>query len=324
MTIKDTLSRFEIGTRVRHWTIALLGVAASVATTGLFGLLDEVFLPAPTRIVVTIAADSEDPAALASRFERGMAPEFVGSDTRIDATKTPIAACGEHPVTLSTKILLTASRMKAAMDRSVDVARSMGVRVCSNGYQTAEGRSASVSFVGTAITAALIMTLLWQRRRRPAVAEWLPWDDRLPVARALGLGLLAGVGLTVTMLGMLLVVARLIGGPSTAALTAEAPTVSTALVALLFAPVVEEFTFRAWFISHARQAVGGTMAVVLSASMFMAIHAPATGHAAIPVAMAGIALGGLWLRFQSLTVCVVAHAVWNATVVVATVLAAQG
>lgn len=79
---------------------------------------------------------------------------------------------------------------------------------------------------------------------------------------------------------------------------------------VVMAPVAEEFLFRGLFLEALRRRWGGPWAVVLSGATFAAAHFDPTLFLALW--LAGVGLGWLYVRTQSLVPSTIAHATFNA------------
>lgn len=87
------------------------------------------------------------------------------------------------------------------------------------------------------------------------------------------------------------------------------------LVVILAMPLIEEFVFRAWFLTYASRAIGSVLALAISSLAFAAVHAPTDTPVFIWYLASGFVLGILWSQTRSLLACVVAHATVNALLV---------
>jgi len=82
---------------------------------------------------------------------------------------------------------------------------------------------------------------------------------------------------------------------------------------VLIAPFTEEILFRAWLLEAWKRIIGPPLALLLSSIAFSIFH-PMGLIANILFIIPGLILGGLWLKTQSLTACVIAHSMYNAFV----------
>jgi len=85
--------------------------------------------------------------------------------------------------------------------------------------------------------------------------------------------------------------------------------VMTFLIAVVLAPLAEEVVFRGVLLSAFDLRWGATAGIVVSSALFAAMHV--TPFAIPPIFVLSLVLGWLFERTRSLTVCVVAHAVFN-------------
>lgn len=168
----------------------------------------------------------------------------------------------------------------------------------------------AASFLGSR-GVSLADTWLWAGRGTP-----MPWR-RVAAWLLAGGGL--GLGLGLCALVYLAIVARVPGG---AALLAQyraqvrsVPHGGQALlvIGVLIAPLAEEYLFRGLLYRALAREWGGLRAVAGSA-VFFAVYHPALSW--LPVAALGAANAMLFRRSGQLAPCVVAHAVYNAVVLV--------
>jgi hypothetical protein len=83
------------------------------------------------------------------------------------------------------------------------------------------------------------------------------------------------------------------------------------LVVVVLAPVAEEVVFRGVLLPSLERHWGARVAVIGSSVLFALMHV--TPYAIVPIFVFALILGGLFVRTRSLTVCIAAHAVFNAT-----------
>ena len=83
---------------------------------------------------------------------------------------------------------------------------------------------------------------------------------------------------------------------------------------VFFAPVVEEYVFRAWMLERFRRVMPTWLALGLSSLGFAAMHLPQHIWLALVLAVVGLVLGLNWLRTRSWLACVVAHSFYNGVV----------
>lgn len=89
----------------------------------------------------------------------------------------------------------------------------------------------------------------------------------------------------------------------------------TVLVAGIIAPIAEEVVFRGVLLSALDRRWGAWAAVILSSVIFSLMHV--TPFSIPPILVFGLVLGCLFVWTRSLTVCIVAHAVFNLSGIVA-------
>ena len=83
------------------------------------------------------------------------------------------------------------------------------------------------------------------------------------------------------------------------------------LVSVVLAPLGEELVYRSWMIRLLTPRTGTLMAVLVSSVLFMFGHEGLGISQMFWVFLGGLALGVLWSRFNSLTLCVLSHAATN-------------
>jgi len=83
----------------------------------------------------------------------------------------------------------------------------------------------------------------------------------------------------------------------------------TFLVAAVLAPLAEEVVFRGILLSALEHRWGAAVAIAGSSALFAAMHI--SPFAIPPIFVLAVVLGWLFVRTRSLTVCIVAHGVFN-------------
>jgi membrane protease YdiL (CAAX protease family) len=86
-------------------------------------------------------------------------------------------------------------------------------------------------------------------------------------------------------------------------------------VAVLLAPIVEELAFRGALLDGLCRMRGPRAAIVISALLFAAVHAPTHGGQVLLVAIVGLALGWLRCATGSLLLCIVGHSLFNTSAI---------
>ena len=81
------------------------------------------------------------------------------------------------------------------------------------------------------------------------------------------------------------------------------------VVAVVLAPLTEEILFRGVLLSALRSRWGTGVAIFGSSALFAGMHV--SPYAIPPVFVLALVLGWLFVRTRSLTVCIVAHSVFN-------------
>lgn len=83
---------------------------------------------------------------------------------------------------------------------------------------------------------------------------------------------------------------------------------------ILLIPLSEEIVFRAWLLDRLSQILTPSVALLISAVAFSAVH-PMGLAANLIFLIPGLVWGYLWLRYRSLLICTVAHAAYNAVAI---------
>lgn len=190
-------------------------------------------------------------------------------------------------------------------------------------FPDAEGALAWAQLVGPWVLAGLVFWPLVRGVKRATAFRSMGWVRGRGVMVEMGCGVMAYLAfLPVVAVGLvLLVVLMQVFGlhPSHPAVerlqdASWAEVVLVALMAAVWAPLVEESIFRGALFHHARRFVGWVVAALLTAFVFAAIHPQ--GIATIPALMA-LAIGFAFAREWrgSLIGPVTAHAMHNATLV---------
>jgi hypothetical protein len=84
-------------------------------------------------------------------------------------------------------------------------------------------------------------------------------------------------------------------------------------LAVIAAPIFEEFIFRGLIFGGLRRTLGTAATVLASAAIFALVHPPA---AVIPVFMLGLATALVYARTGMLAASMITHALYNASVIV--------
>ncbi len=136
-------------------------------------------------------------------------------------------------------------------------------------------------------------------------------------ARGVALGMAAGLAAAGVAAGYLWLVARV--GPLQELLR-QSPQVFApgsrdwglvALLAVVAAPLVEEYLFRGLLLNSLRRMIGVTWAVAASAAIFAMVHPPVS---ILPVLVLGLAAGTCMARTSLLTSAIATHMTYNAVV----------
>lgn len=309
--------------RFALWMRASYGLALVVVGTWLFGSLVAFFLAADFTVSLEFEGGLEARQAellpFAERFRR-VDPDFVWQAR--EQTETPVADAGAADFCAGTRsgirLHLTATRLtfSSAFGSIPKWSDESGLVLCSMSYTNAAGPDralANAALLGAPAMAALILLALARWRR---VSGRTPWRSRLGSIAAWRWGLAVGaVAVLASDVAARLLVALGVPMPvGAAAGDALGGGLIVALVMVVFAPVVEEFAFRAWFLTHAGRVIGNIPALVVSATLFSLVHLPSSALHAVVFVVFALVLGALWLHTRSLLACIVAHGTYNAIV----------
>lgn len=193
------------------------------------------------------------------------------------------------------------------------VIQGLTVAVLTVGDHPLSAGTVTLSYgVGGIVTFAAFRYTLW-RAKAEGIPELRPVDGRWfkSVSWGLGAGLAAAVGgvayaAALHQLGL---------GPS-ADEAGASPLYSSpwfALLAVVAAPLCEEFIFRGLILGGLARSLPGAWAVVASAAVFAIVHPPV---AMIPVFGLGVCTAIAYRRTGGLTAPMLAHALYNGTLVV--------
>ncbi len=157
----------------------------------------------------------------------------------------------------------------------------------------------------------LLFNWISRRGRRPLWLDWADWQPRVDWVKALRLG--AGYGMVA-----LLVVMGLGALAGLAGWLEDKPQMSIALehwpwliFASFFAPILEEFIYRAWLLERLTRAMRDSTALLVSTAAFAAVHVPSSIFEWSNFFLVGLVYGLLWLRTRSLLAVSIAHGLYN-------------
>lgn len=297
----------------------------------LLGFLIESVTRSSTIVQIAIVDPGDDlqarMAALELRLRQDQTISVSPAETG-PAESTAVNPCGVQATHVRLAIGATRRSFSRAFRRLPLYAQESGLQICGLAYYRADNPSTSanrIAALGAAPMAMILAGLLaWWGVKRGG----RPWGrSRLSVPEAIRTGLVAGAMLAVGM-SLLAQIAHLLGFslPTQPVLGADglAATALLGLNAVALAPLVEEFAFRAWFLSQAAPAVGMIVAAVAASLAFSAVHVPDVPVQALGFFLFSLAMSFLWARSGSLLACVVAHGFHNALVGLARLAAAEG
>lgn len=175
----------------------------------------------------------------------------------------------------------------------------------------------TVAALSVAYLAVIGVVWLGARRRGAPFAQALsfgtvPWQTVAGAAVAttvFGRGVAALWGALLTALGVEIPLSEL----DPTQLFAPGPwgVAATVLVAVVLAPIAEEIVFRGVLLPALRQRWGTGVAIAGSSAVFALMHI--TPVAILPIFLLALVLGYLFVRTRSLLVCIAAHALFNAS-----------
>lgn len=198
---------------------------------------------------------------------------------------------------------------------------SIGAQIIAAGIVAAAGYSIEDPIPLLVMTAAsqvltVGLAVWWLRRRR--VLSWRLLGPLRPTLRHAAIGVGIGVSGYVIVTLTVLVASALFGefAPPNQqvldqSLTGPLATALGVLVAVLLAPVVEEFIFRGVLFQTLRERIGLWPAIGISSMVFGLLHLLAPLYA-IVLTILGFWLAGAFHRTGSIVVPIVGHAIFNA------------
>lgn len=206
-----------------------------------------------------------------------------------------------------------ASAFSLPSDMVLKALAASGIAACGWGYQSPGHYEALPAIGGSLVAVAMfLMAALLLNRNKRIRAVTLPSQDAMSLKT---LAWATAVGVAILVLPVLLVWSGAFSIDEHAALQklAALPEARWALFISLvvFAPVIEEITFRYWLTSWLAHAVGRYLALYGGAVAFVLVHVPDSPLRAVSLAIAGGLLGWLWLRYRSLSANILAHGIAN-------------
>lgn len=198
-----------------------------------------------------------------------------------------------------------------------------GMRATMDSMRSVEGRGWLMPML-LAPLSLVIVAFNWisRRGRRPLWLNWADWQPRVGWVKALRLG--AGYGVVA-----LLVVMALGALAGLAGWLEDKPQMSIALehwpwliFASFFAPILEEFIYRAWLLERLTRAMRDSTALLVSTAAFAAVHVPSSIFEWSNFFLVGLVYGLLWLRTRSLLAVSIAHGLYNGLLLAAQMLLA--
>lgn len=246
------------------------------------------------------------------RFER----EYPAKKYRVESGESDnYPACGEGSRILVYETTMLDSMLQAPLQ----IAEASGLWNCRLAFmrEASERDAGKALLFGYVPGFLLIAGLTLAARSRPGWRKIvLHWQPEILLGRAISAG--AATGLAALLIA-------LTGGfvLSASGLSIDVPTDSMAevdptgllLLMVFFAPVVEEYIFRAWLQGKLGVIIGQKVALITATALFVAAHLPASFEHALVLLIPGLALGMLWMKTRSLTACCIAHGLFNLGVI---------
>jgi membrane protease YdiL (CAAX protease family) len=168
-----------------------------------------------------------------------------------------------------------------------------------------------IAFCGAGATTYAVMRLVYWRAGTADVPRMLH-DD---VSRALLWGIIGGVASSLAALIYIQVIQSIDVFPALrqqGQVTNASIALWLAILAVVAAPVFEEFIFRGLIFGGLRRSVNVAIATLASAAIFAIVHPPVS---VIPVFVMGVCAALVYERTRMLAAPVVSHAIYNAAVV---------
>ncbi len=292
---------------VAIWGAAFLFVFINIAGAILAGILTA-SVTAERGFVPTAEADESSFELFLEWFER----EHPATEYRIESGESEeYPACGP-----GSQILIYETNQLGVMSHApLEAAKELGLWNCWLTFtRAAPAHDAQNGLLFGYVPAfVLIAALVFAARRRPVWRGiFLHWQPVVTPRRVVPVGAVTALGalLIAIAAGYLLAIAGVpLDGP-TALVDADNLAWGLPLM-VLFAPVVEEYTFRAWLQGRLGYVIGDKAALIVATLLFVVAHLPASGAHALMLLIPGLMFGMLWMKTRSLSACIVAHGLFN-------------
>lgn len=165
------------------------------------------------------------------------------------------------------------------------------------------------------LLALFVLAFVWRSRhgRHTFRVNWSDWTPRIGWIGALRWGVVGGAASIILVVAMTWLLALMgVANDRNSNWSAIADGGLLLPLAVIAAPIFEEFLFRAWMMERLTRVLPTTLALLISTVSFAAIHLPQSAMEGAQLLLGGLVLGAIWWRFRSLLACIVAHAVYNA------------
>jgi membrane protease YdiL (CAAX protease family) len=175
------------------------------------------------------------------------------------------------------------------------------------------GRTIWIAFCAAGAAIYGVVRLVYWRARTQGVPVLVGGDGPRALRRSLAWGAIGGAAASACGIIYLVVTSTLGWFPSPRANPIADPNLPywLAALAIIAAPVFEEFIFRGLIFGGLRRSLGMPAAALASAAIFGLVHPPA---AVVPVAMMGLCAALVYARTGALMAPMLVHALYNATI----------
>lgn len=162
-----------------------------------------------------------------------------------------------------------------------------------------------------------VLLLIWRSRRGRSTfgVNWSDWNPLLGWAGAVRWGILGGIVAVILVVAMTWLLSAMGVEDDSSSYWAELANqqwFALLPLAVVAAPIYEEFFYRAWLMERLSRVFPAVVALSISAVGFAVFHLPQNAMQWSQLLLGGLILGAIWWRTRSLTACVLAHATWNA------------
>lgn len=311
----------------RSWKERLRVLSIAVSGAGMLWLLVTVLEMAgmvvrPIEQQASYALDSDastaDSDALVAemqlRYPRAaLTASPLASQVDAQGGSYAVEHCGDRAIMLEIRLRTQMFSMAAPLRELEAQAERFGFRQCAgSSHKMVRGNTSFGPLFGGGVMSLWLLSVFARSQYSPEVARrWKDWMPRFAAAPALAWGAAAAAvilfsGMAVHWLGQQAGMAAYV--PSE---LSRDDLLLLAPMAILAAPLVEEYIFRAWLLERGARAIGAWPMLLWSSVVFTAVHLPQQPAEMLMLTTYGLGLGVLWLRTRSLLACFTAHALLN-------------